>query len=96
MKMLMLAGLIAAPLLTFAPGRSASAADTAAPTPCKDGTTSASTGRGTCSGHGGVRQGQPAPPGATAHCKDGTYSKSKTHSGTCSGHGGVSQWLDPH
>jgi hypothetical protein len=35
-----------------------------------------------------------APPGATALCKDGTYSFSQTHSGTCSHHGGVAQWLD--
>jgi hypothetical protein len=34
-----------------------------------------------------------APAGATARCKDGTYSMSKTHSGTCSRHGGVSAWL---
>jgi hypothetical protein len=34
------------------------------------------------------------PPGATAVCKDGTYSFSQTHSGTCSYHGGVAQWLD--
>jgi hypothetical protein len=36
-----------------------------------------------------------APAGATAHCKDGTYSMSKTHSGSCSGHGGVAAWLQP-
>ncbi|WP_084143898.1 DUF3761 domain-containing protein [Amycolatopsis taiwanensis] len=36
----------------------------------------------------------PAPPaGATAKCKDGTYSFSQHRSGTCSGHGGVAQWL---
>jgi hypothetical protein len=35
-----------------------------------------------------------APPGATAQCRDGTYSFSQTHSGTCSHHGGVAQWLD--
>lgn len=35
-----------------------------------------------------------APPGATALCKDGTYSFSQTHSGTCSHHGGVAVWLD--
>src|ERR1700730_1415574 len=29
------------------------------------------------------------PVGATAHCRDGTYSFSKHHSGTCSGHHGV-------
>ena len=34
-----------------------------------------------------------APPGATALCKDGTYSYSKHHSGTCSHHGGVAKWL---
>ena len=33
------------------------------------------------------------PPGATAECKDGTYSFSKHRSGTCSGHGGVKRWL---
>ena len=30
----------------------------------------------------------------TARCKDGTPSRSHTHSGTCSGHGGVAEWLD--
>jgi hypothetical protein len=33
------------------------------------------------------------PEGATAECRDGTYSFSQHHSGTCSGHGGVSRWL---
>jgi hypothetical protein len=92
------------------------------------------TGRGACSGHGGVQKatkGKPAsdapaaaaapaaatapapgaakssasksaptaaasntdPTGATAKCKDGTYSKSQHHSGTCSRHGGVAEWL---
>jgi hypothetical protein len=36
-----------------------------------------------------------APPGATALCRDGTYSFSKTHSGSCSHHGGVASWLSP-
>jgi hypothetical protein len=104
-------------------------------TTCKDGTTSAATGKGACSGHGGVQkatQAKPAaaapaaatpapaaapaaaaakstpvatksaptaaasntdPTGATAKCKDGTYSKSQHHSGTCSSHGGVAEWL---
>jgi len=35
-----------------------------------------------------------APPGATARCRDGTYSFSQHHSGTCSHHGGVAVWLD--
>jgi uncharacterized protein DUF3761 len=34
-----------------------------------------------------------APPGATARCRDGTYSFSKHRSGTCSHHGGVAAWL---
>jgi len=104
-------------------------------TTCKDGTTSTATGRGACSGHGGVQKAsksKPAdsaaaapapaaapaastpaaaksstasksaptaaasntdPTGATAKCKDGTYSKSQHRSGTCSSHGGVAEWL---
>ena len=31
--------------------------------------------------------------GATAMCKDGTYSHAKQHSGACSRHGGVANWL---
>ena len=33
------------------------------------------------------------PEGASAQCRDGTYSFSRHHSGTCSRHGGVGQWL---
>jgi hypothetical protein len=33
------------------------------------------------------------PPGATARCRDGTFSFSATHSGSCSHHGGVRAWL---
>ena len=33
------------------------------------------------------------PQGATAQCRDGTYSFSQHHRGTCSYHGGVAQWL---
>jgi hypothetical protein len=31
--------------------------------------------------------------GATAQCKDGTYSHAKNHQGACSHHGGVAKWL---
>jgi hypothetical protein len=134
-----------------APAATAPAA-AATPITCKDGTTSTAAGRGACSGHGGVQKAsksKPAadstaaapaaaappaasaapaaapaaaapaaaapagaaksstasksapsaaasntdPTGATAKCKDGTYSKSQHHSGTCSGHGGVAEWL---
>lgn len=33
------------------------------------------------------------PSGATARCRDGTYSFSQNHRGTCSHHGGVASWL---
>jgi hypothetical protein len=42
----------------------------------------------------GVATSRASPPGATAQCRDGTYSFSKHHSGTCSSHGGVARWLD--
>ena len=33
------------------------------------------------------------PTGATALCRDGTYSFSRNRRGTCSHHGGVAKWL---
>jgi hypothetical protein len=137
MKTSNLVGLVAAPLMVFAMSLPAWAADAAAATTCTDGTTSTATGRGACSGHGGVQKpakskaaagstaatpaaapaatpapaapptksptasksaptasaGNTDPTGATAKCKDGTYSKSQHHSGTCSSHGGVAEWL---
>ncbi len=33
------------------------------------------------------------PSGATAQCRDGSYSFSRNHRGTCSHHGGVAKWL---
>ena len=95
---------------------------------CTDGTMSKS-GRGACSGHGGVKTAVPAKAvankiaaapapaakavahanaksavamtdasnsvaaGATAKCKDGTYSHSKNRTGSCSGHGGVAAFM---
>jgi hypothetical protein len=96
-----LAGLLAAPLMAFMLGLPAHSADSSAPTTCKDGTTSTASGRGACSGHGGVQKGAStkAAPAATAPaaaaasgtpttCKDGTTSAA-TGRGACSGHGGV-------
>ena len=34
-----------------------------------------------------------APDGATARCRDGSYSFSQSARGTCSWHGGVAEWL---
>lgn len=70
----------------------------AAASVCKDGTTSAATGKGACSGHGGVdakataaaKQAQKKAETASAKqvtCSDGTMSKAGR--GACSGHGGV-------
>lgn len=33
------------------------------------------------------------PAGASAQCRDGTYSFSQNRRGTCSSHGGVADWL---
>src|SRR3989449_5751163 len=41
------------------------------------------------------RQDTSPPTGATARCRDGTYSFSRHRSGTCSHHGGVAAWLEP-
>ena len=34
-----------------------------------------------------------SPTGATARCKDGTYSHARHHQGACSHHGGVAEWM---
>jgi hypothetical protein len=34
-----------------------------------------------------------APKGATAQCRDGSYSFSQHRRGTCNHHGGVAKWL---
>src|SRR6202044_3003994 len=65
MKNMTIAGFIAAPLLMFALAVPSLAADTTTTT-CKDGTTSTSTGKGTCSGHGGVQKAARAAAAAPA------------------------------
>ena len=39
-------------------------------------------------------QSESVPEGATAQCRDGSYSFSQTRRGTCSHHGGVAKWLN--
>jgi hypothetical protein len=38
-------------------------------------------------------KGDVAPAGASAKCRDGTWSFSKSRRGTCSHHGGVGSWV---
>src|SRR5260370_39280085 len=71
MKNITVAGLIAAPLLVVALAMPSFAADPA-PTTCKDGTTTTSTGKGTCSGHGGVHKAAKAPAAAAAPANTAT------------------------
>ena len=40
-----------------------------------------------------IRRPSHDPAGATAKCRDGTYSYSEHASGTCSHHGGVARWI---
>jgi Protein of unknown function (DUF3761) len=61
-----LARIVAVPLLILAWSQGACAADSPAPTTCKDGTTSTATGRGACSGHGGVQKSAPAASSSAA------------------------------
>jgi uncharacterized protein YraI len=39
------------------------------------------------------RYSEKIPAGATALCRDGTYSFSRNRKGTCSHHGGVARWI---
>src|SRR5580693_10127763 len=66
MKNTGLVRLIAAPLMVLAFSLPAWAADSAAATNCKDGTTSTATGRGACSGHGGVQKASKSTTAAPA------------------------------
>lgn len=78
---------LSAPLSShFVPG---AAADARAPASC--GTAYYVNVRGACV-HRPVRSNS-APAGASAKCRDGTYSLSQNRRGTCSGHGGVAVWL---
>jgi hypothetical protein len=78
-----LASLAAAGAMFFVPLAAAAPADAAtvpALTSCAHHTV------GSCNAN------SPHPRGATAQCRDGTYSYSKHFSGTCSRHHGVKYW----
>lgn len=55
--------------------------------------TSNRTSRGSSSRYQGPIRSSTVPAGATARCRDGTYSFSRNRRGTCSHHGGVAEWL---
>jgi uncharacterized protein DUF3761 len=63
----------------------------ARPGPC--GTDYYRNSQGVCVHRPVKTQGTATPAGATAQCRDGSYSFSKSHRGTCSRHGGVAKWL---
>jgi hypothetical protein len=56
---------------------------------CPNGTYVNTNGNTVCSPYAAPS----APAGASAICRDGTYSFSQNNRGTCSHHGGVAQWL---
>ena len=63
---------------------------------CADGTVAKRTGRGACTGHGGIapttthttHSGEPV-----ALCRDGWVTTPSDHPATCTLHGGVREWL---
>jgi hypothetical protein len=67
---------------------------------CTDGSTSTATGRGACSGHGGVdakataAAHKAATSAAMVSCTDGSTSKGGR--GACSGHGGIATAVSAH
>jgi len=79
---------LAATILMFS-GLIAPSASNAATAMCKRGFYENSAGRCVQSPQKSAK----APAGASAKCRDGSYSFSQSRSGTCSHHGGVASWL---
>ncbi|HVS58718.1 MAG TPA: DUF3761 domain-containing protein [Candidatus Saccharimonadales bacterium] len=76
--------------VTTQPVNEVIAQGTKAPAPnCPNGTYTNSDGMEVCRPY----ESPSAPSGATAQCRDGSYSFSQHRSGTCSHHGGVASWL---
>lgn len=86
-----LASLAKKPATTAAPATPKAPSPTVAPAPsgCTNGTYVNAAGNTVCRPEASPS----VPAGATAVCRDGTYSFSQSRSGTCSSHGGVSRWL---
>ncbi|WFR74585.1 DUF3761 domain-containing protein [Prescottella defluvii] len=84
-----------------APAPAPAAVPAPAPSPAPSGTGGGGTGGGWGCGEGYyensagncVRSPGSDSGGASAQCKDGTYSYSQSRRGTCSGHGGVAVWF---
>jgi hypothetical protein len=76
-----------------APAAAAPSAATSAPAAAAPAATAAKSAPAATKSAPTASAGNTDPTGATAKCKDGTYSKSQHRSGTCSSHGGVAEWL---
>lgn len=75
------------PTTAYRPATTRATAPAAAPaSSCSNGSYVNSSGQTVCSPDSNGN-------GATAQCRDGTYSHSQHRSGTCSGHGGVDHWM---
>jgi hypothetical protein len=68
---------------TTAVSRPAPSAPVSRPAPSTPATRAPASGQNATAG---------GPNGATAKCRDGSYSHSAHRSGTCARHGGVAQW----
>jgi hypothetical protein len=76
-----------------APASTESASPAATPAPASSAAASKAAPAATAAPKAAASAGNTDPTGATAKCKDGTYSKSKHHEGSCSHHGGVAEFL---
>ena len=89
---------LSAAALAIVLGSSAAFAQGATGSVCKDGTKSEASGKGACSGHGGVDAAATKAAKSTKKaaaqvtCTDGTMSKGGQ--GACSGHGGIKKAAD--
>jgi hypothetical protein len=89
---------LSAAALAIVLGSSAAFAQGGKGSVCKDGTKSEASGKGACSGHGGVdaaatkAASSKGKAAAQVTCTDGTMSKGGQ--GACSGHGGIKKAAD--